>query len=108
MLRAILNGEDAPELVTAKTILELTATTYSVHYDGQEMDGGTYETISGAGPFGLILRGQSGTNKGRVIPCIYQTMGERLRVAYGLDEKTPADFTTAPGRSHYVAIYKKL
>ncbi len=41
MIRAELNGEPAPELVTSKKVLELKAGNYAVRYAGQVIDSGT-------------------------------------------------------------------
>lgn len=107
MLRAELNGEQAPELVTSKTELEFTATTYAVRYAGEVMDEGTYEVGPEPNLHSLILYGVSGTNRGRTIPCIYQRVGQRLRIAYGLEGRVPSNFAPHSGSGGYIASYKE-
>ena len=105
MLRAELNGESAPELVTAKTELEFTATTYAVRYAGNVMDNGTYELGPEANPQNLVLRSIAGTNSGREIPCIYQLKGNRLRISFGIEGGSPLAFSAPLRGSYYCAVY---
>lgn len=107
MVRAELEGEAAPELVTHKTVLELDATRYAVIYDGQVMDRGTYELGGMVDARVIVLKGDSGTNAGRRIPGIYQLMGDRLRICYGLDGTAPAAYATSPGSRRYLATYRR-
>ena len=108
MLRAVLNGEPAPELVASKTELEFTATTYAVRYAGEVMDHGTYEVLPGDLPLSLILHGLWGSNQNHTIPCIYQMVGLRLRIAYGLNGRPPQDFVLKSGEEQYIATYAAI
>lgn len=107
MLRAELDSEVAPELVARRTEIELRAGNYIVSFDGEAIDSGTYEIPECAGPRTLLLRGRSGPNAGRSIPCIYQLVGDRMRVCYGLNGVPPDEFKTATGQQRYLAIYKR-
>lgn len=108
MIRAESGGESAPELVVQRTELELRAGEYLVRFDGRTMDRGTFESGAGSDPKTLLLRGLAGPNAGRTIPCIYQLVGDRLRVCYGLDGREPAAFVTRGGEARYLATYRRL
>lgn len=106
MVRAELDGEAAPELVVQNTTLEVSAGEYRVRFRGEVMDQGTIES-SEAETKSLLLRGAVGTNSGRVIPCLYQLNGRRLRICYGLDGAPPSEFRTAAGAARYLATYRR-
>jgi uncharacterized protein (TIGR03067 family) len=107
MLRAEYEGEQAPEMVIQRTTLEFADGLYRVCFQGEPLDQGRFETsLSGVTKM-LILYGTFGTNKGRTIRCIYQHMGDRLRVCYGLDGIQPMNFTTAAGQKRYLATYRR-
>lgn len=107
MVRAELDGEQAPELVAQRTQLELKDGEYLVRFDEQIIDRGTFESVSDGELKMLTLRGNSGPNAGRTIPCIYQHVGERLRICYGLSGAAPAGFTTTGLRQCYLATYRR-
>jgi uncharacterized protein (TIGR03067 family) len=106
MIRAELDGESAPEMVTSRMIFELGADSYAVVYAGEISDAGAWE--SGAAPGTLALQGHRGPNAGRRIPCIYQLAGDRLRVCYGLDGNEPSSFSTSGQTQRYTATYRRL
>ncbi|MEY4005431.1 MAG: hypothetical protein RLZZ221_1527 [Verrucomicrobiota bacterium] len=106
MIRAELDGESAPEMVTSRMILELGDRSYAVVYAGEVSDTGSWENGVNAGT--LILLGHRGPNAGRRIPCLYQLAGDRLRVCYGLDGTEPAGFSTAGLKQRYAATYRRL
>ncbi len=106
MIRAELAGEVAPELVTGRMILELGEGTYAVVYAGETSDSGEWEPGPAEGT--MILNGRNGPNAGRRIPCLYQQVGDRLRVCYGLDGVAPVDFTTTGRAGRYSASYRRL
>lgn len=103
MIKAELAGANAPDLLSLRIELELTADTYAVSFAGEVADRGTY-VLEGAA---LTLTGTVGPNEGRTIPCIFQQAGDRLRVCYGLDGTAPSTFTTRPGVEHYLATYRR-
>jgi uncharacterized protein (TIGR03067 family) len=103
MVRAEHAGEAAPELVIRQTCLELTVTDYVVRFAGKISDQGIYS----ASPTTLMLVGTRGVNAGRTIRCIYQLVGDRLRICYGLDGSTPDGFTTSTGDKRYLATYRR-
>lgn len=108
MIRAQHDGEAAPDLVAQRTAIELRGGRYTVFFDNQIADEGSFEIAGDADSPELVLRGESGPNAGRTIPCIYQVVGERLRICYGLAGVRPADFTTAPDQQRYLATYRRL
>jgi len=103
LIRAEQNGETAPELVALHVELELTADTYVVRFAGKVADRGLFVTAAN----GLTLTGTEDPNKGRTIPCVFQVVGDRLRVCYGLDGTAPTAFATAAGSPHYLATYRR-
>jgi uncharacterized protein (TIGR03067 family) len=106
MVRAESGGEPSTDLLALRVELHLTADTYQVHFAGELADQGTYARTSADPHTALILLGAKGPNAGRKIPCIYQLVGDRLRVCYGLDGSKPTEFATA-GNSHYLATYRR-
>lgn len=108
MIRAELSGELAPELVTAKTVLEFSAGEYRVFYAGELSDRGTCGFLPGAEPRQAELRGAVGPNAGRTIPCIFQLAGDRLRINYGLDGALPTEFRGAADGSRYLVTYRRI
>lgn len=107
MVRAELDGEQAPELVAQRTELELRDGEYLVRFDEQVIDRGSFEAVANGDLKTLVLRGKSGPNAGRTIPCIYQHVGERLRICYGLSGIAPTGFTTTGLRQCYLATYRR-
>jgi uncharacterized protein (TIGR03067 family) len=106
MIRAELAGEAAPEMFTSKTELEFAAGTYTVRYDGEITDRGTF-LITNVDPVStMTLAGIEGPNADRRIPCIFQLVGERLRICFGLDGKMPNDFS-ATSAEKYLAAYRR-
>lgn len=103
MIKAELAGENAPDMLALRVVLELTAVTYAVSFAGQVADRGTY-VLEGTN---LTLTGTDGPNRGRTIPCILQQRGDLLRVCYGLDGTPPTEFRTQPGVQHYLATYRR-
>lgn len=106
MVRAEFDGDEAPELVVIQTEVELRDGTYFVRFAGRVADRGSFELGETAGTKTILLRGVEGPNAGRTIPCIYQRVGERLRVCYGLDGVAPVEFATASGQQRYLATYR--
>lgn len=107
MIRAESGGEPSSDLLALRVELHLTADTYQVHFAGELADQGTFTRASSDTHAALILVGAKGPNAGRTIPCIYQLVGDRLRVCYGLDGTPPTAFATAPGTERYLATYRR-
>lgn len=107
MIRAEFAGEVAHELVTTNTVMELKEGTYAVRFDGEVADWGSFELGGTSEAKTIVLRGIAGPNAGRTIPCIYQRVGDRLRVRYGINGIAPKEFRTAPGTNHYLATYQR-
>ena len=103
MIKAELAGENAPDMLALRVVLELTSVTYAVSFAGQVADRGTY-VLAGES---LTLTGTEGPNQGRTISCILQQRGDLLRVCYGLDGTAPTGFTTKPDVQHYLATYRR-
>ena len=106
MVRAELGGAAAPDVVVQNTTIELAQGEYRVRFRDEVMDRGSFE-LSDDPQAPLVLRGSVGPNSGRIIPCRYQLTGNRLRICYGLDGTTPAEFRTTEGRSRYLATYRR-
>lgn len=108
MVRAELAGVMAPEMVTSHTVVSLDAGEYAVSYGGTVEDRGTYEVEATTGHAAMVLRGVAGPNAGRTIPCIFQIMGDRLRVCYGLDGVRPVEFAAREGEQRYLVTYRRI
>ncbi|ACB75685.1 hypothetical protein Oter_2403 [Opitutus terrae PB90-1] len=107
MIRAEFAGAAAPELVVACTVLHFTADRYSMVFNGVEADAGSYVAEGDAATRMLTLQADKGPHTGRVVCCIYQLVGDRLRICYGLDGRTPTQFTTQADEPHYLATYRR-
>jgi uncharacterized protein (TIGR03067 family) len=107
MIRAEFAGDKAPDLVARRTTLVFSGGNYQVRFDGEMTDEGLFEIDQITPHKTLTLYGRSGPNSGRTIRCIFQHVGDRLRVCFGLDGTQPADFTTAPGQDRYLATYRR-
>ena len=107
MIRAESAGEPSSDLLALRIELHFGAETYHVHFAGELADQGTYSRADSEPHATFILIGEKGPNARRTIPCIYQLVGNRLRVCYGLDGTTPPAFATTAGSPHYLATYRR-
>ena len=103
-LYAEYDGEEAPKMMLEKMELELTGGEYAVRFGGVTADQGTY-TIN---PEGLTLRGVTGPNAGRTIPCLFKFAGGALSICYGLSGARPKKFVTAAGQQLYLVNYQRM
>lgn len=108
LVRAEMDGETTTELGGMRVELELVRGEYIVRFSGQIADRGTFELGGTVEAKTMLLQGTEGPNAGRAIPCIYQQVGQRLRVCYGLSGVAPTEFTTANGQQRYLAVYRRL
>lgn len=108
MIRAEFAGEAAPELVVQRTELHFSSDRYHVSFDSVERDAGTYVLAGEAATKTLTLLADTGVNAGRKVECIFQLVGDRLRICYGLDGKLPTHFTTGLAQPRYLATYRRL
>ncbi len=107
LLRAEWEGETAHELVTQNTVMELKAGAYVIRFGGETTDEGSFELGNAKSGTTITLYGMAGTNAGRTVPGIYQRIGERLRICFGLDGQIPTDFSSRAGQPNYFAIYQR-
>lgn len=107
MVRAELAGVAAPELAVANIQVEISAGNYAVKFGNHVADRGSYALDPHPTHAAMTFRGVEGPNAGKSIPCIYQLVGDRLRVCYGLDGARPSAFATTPAAQHYLATYKR-
>lgn len=108
MVRAEFAGEAAPELVVQRTELHFSAGRYRVSFDSVEKDAGTYVLAGDTSTKTLTLLADAGANVGRKVECIFQLVGDRLRICYGLDGRLPAHFTTSLAQPRYLATYRRV
>ncbi len=108
LVRAEHAGETAPELVIEKTTIELEAGQYRVRFGGKIVDAGSFEVGGVVEDQTIVLRGTSGPNAGKTIPCIYQLRGDRLRVCYGFDGLAPTEYVTDAKNQRYLAVYRRV
>ncbi len=107
-VRAELDGVEAPVLVLERTEFTLHAGTYAVRFADEHHDRGHYELIAmDSGHARLILTGTHGVNAGRTLPAIYQLVGNRLRICYGLNGVTPGTFSTCLDSACYLVSYRR-
>jgi uncharacterized protein (TIGR03067 family) len=104
MIRAECGGENSPELLALRVEIEIAATAYTVRFGDQVADRGTWALTT---PGALTLSGTDGPNLGRTIPCLYQLVGDRLRICYGMDGTAPTAFTSPVGSANYLATYRR-
>ena len=103
-VRAELDGQEAPAIALERMELALSETTYTVRFAGEVHDRGVWSVTETT----LTLTCQHGANDGRQIPAIYQQVGDRLRVCYGLDGNVPTDFKTRSNSQRYLVTYRRL
>lgn len=108
LIKAEMAGETAPEILSRRTTLRLAENQYWVYFDGLVTDHGLAEKGGASGFKTLTLRGTDGPNVGRILYCIYQHVGDRLRICYGLDGVMPDRFTTREGEARYLATYRRM
>jgi len=108
MVRAEFDGESAPDEVAQRTQLQFTATHYLVQFAGETTDRGTMDFSNEGSVAALTLHGRSGVNSGRTIPCIFQRVGNRLRICFGIGGVRPTDFSTSTGQQRYLATYRLI
>jgi uncharacterized protein (TIGR03067 family) len=96
-------GEPAPKMMLDQMEVELINGSYFVRFGGVAADHGTYEVE----PDGLTLRGVTGPNAGKEIPCLFKFDGEHLVICYGLGGARPVKFGTAADTPHYLAKYAR-
>ena len=106
-LKAELSGEAAPPMVLERMTLTLRSGRYSVHFGGEISDQGTYTHAPGDPHATLTLSGNKGANAGRTIPAIFQLVGDRLRICYGLDGALPSAFATSSASRLYLVTYRR-
>lgn len=104
MIRAENNGEGAAEVIDLKIVLRLDAAGYHVEFAGEFADRGH---VAHPAPGALHLTGTAGPNAGRTIPCIFQLVGDRLRICYGLGGTPPEKFAAPAGSGHYLVTYRR-
>ena len=107
LVRAESGGEHSSDLIALRVELELTGTHYTVRFGGEIADRGSYAHDAASTPTALAIHGTDGPNAGRTIPCIYQLVGDRLRICYGMDGTAPTGFVSPPGSTHYLATYRR-
>ena len=105
MVRASYNGDDAPELVTQRTVVEIARGTYQIRFDQKPVESGVISQDASSRK--LVLLAESGPHSGRTVRCIYQRTGDRLRICFGLNGNQPTEFTAKIGENRYLATYRK-
>jgi uncharacterized protein (TIGR03067 family) len=75
---------------------------------GPAPDRGTVKLDVSAKPKAMDITGTEGPNKGKLIPAIYETNGDTLRVCYDLSGKSrPKAFKTETGTQLFLVIYQR-
>ena len=107
MIRAEFAGDAMPALAAEKTTLQLSATGYAILFAGEIMDAGKITARPAGAHATLLFLGERGSNRGRIIPAIYQRVGDRLRICFGIDGQIPPAFSTSAGAQRYLATYRR-
>ena len=105
--KAELSGEFAPALALERMELALLQGMYTVLFGGKESDHGKYTLGSTPEHQTITLVGIRGANAGRTIPGIYQHVGDRLRICYGLSGILPERFATTKSSALYLVTYRR-
>jgi len=105
--KAELAGDQAPEMALAKMCLVISAGIYAVHFGNEVTDSGRYTLSLEAEIHTITLNSERGANAGQTIPSIYQLVGDRLRVCFGLDGTTPKSFAAPVGTRSYLVCYRR-
>lgn len=105
--KAELAGEHAPEMALYSMQLVIGAGTYAVHFGKEITDTGTYTLHAAAEVHTITLQSKQGANQGRTIPSIYQLVGDRLRICFGLDGIAPTAFAAPAGSRCYLVAYRR-
>lgn len=105
--KAELAGEHAPEMALCSMQLVIGAGTYAVHFGKEITDTGSYTLHAEAEVHTITLQSKHGANKGRTIPSIYQLVGDRLRICFGLDGTAPSSFAAPVGSRFYLVAYRR-
>ncbi len=100
---AEFDGDEAPKMMLDKMELDLSGTDYAVRFGGVTADQGSY-TVE---PEGITLRGATGPNAGRTIPCLFKFVGPMLSICYGLSGIRPKKFATAASQQLYLVNYQR-
>jgi uncharacterized protein (TIGR03067 family) len=106
-LKAELSGETAPAMVLERMTLTLHEGRYQVHFGGEISDQGSYALTPGSPHAEMTLHGEAGANAGKKIPAIFQLVGDRLRICFGLDGTRPQAFATAATTRFYLVTYRR-
>ncbi len=109
-VKAELDGTAAPELVVSRTEFIVISGTYKVRFAGEIHDHGRYELATTAEKEThprIILTSTHRETSGRTLASIYQLVGNRLRICYGLDGVTPDTFATAIDSRRYLVTYRR-
>jgi len=106
-IKAELAGEHAPDMALSSMRLVIGAGTYAVHFGGEISDTGSYTLRVASDVHTILLVSIRGANKGRTIPSIYQLVGDRLRICYGLDGTAPTSFAAPAGSQFYLVSYRR-
>ncbi|HTJ79436.1 MAG TPA: TIGR03067 domain-containing protein [Rariglobus sp.] len=109
-VKAELDGVAAPEMVISRTELIVSGDSYKVYFAGEIHDRGHYRLSPAAGEEShehITLVSTHGENDGRTLPSIFQLVGNRLRICYGLNGALPNAFSTAVDSQRYLVTYRR-
>ena len=104
---AELGGQKYPDEIVKTIKLVVKGDTYLVTV-GPAPVRGTVKLDVSAKPKAMDITGTEGPNKGKLIPAIYETNGDTLRVCYDLSGKSrPKAFKTETGTQLFLVIYQR-
>jgi len=106
-IKAELAGDVAPDMALAKLCLVVDSGTYAVYFGNEVSDSGNYTLGLQSEHQSIVLSSLHGHNAGRTIPSIYQLVGDRLRICFGLDGTAPTEFASPVGSRCYLVAYRR-
>lgn len=102
---AELGGQKYPDQIVKTIKLVVKDDTYLVTV-GAGPDRGTLKLDVSAKPKAMDITGTEGPNKGKMIPAIYETNGDALRICYDLSGTSrPKAFKTDMGTQLFLVTY---
>ncbi len=105
---AEMAGQKFPDEVRKSIKLELDADGNYTVTTGTGVDKGSVKLDLKARPKTMDVISTEGANKGKTFLAIYELKDDTLKVCYDLSGKMrPAEFTTKPGTSLFLAVYKR-
>lgn len=104
---AQISGQPLPDEIGRSIKLEINKSDYTTLVGGRP-DKGSFEIDVAKTPMQMTIKGKSGPNSGKTLPCIFEFQGKNVRICYGLDGKNrPSEFKTTAMDKFFLVTYEK-